>query len=418
MGEPDLRVAIASRAVYPYHGFGGLEKHVYYLATHLKRLGVDVHLFASLPASAVSEDEETTAAYRKLAGIPVYLTPYSFLPLRANSVPDRVSNYPVFAVRQGRQVCSFAHREQVDIIHAHGLSAFGCAWQKRRAGLRVPLVSNPHGMEDFKARDVRKHLAYSYFRAMYKYGSRLADIVIATDTSIVEEVKRHLGVPGSRVVTLPNAVDVDDCLGFVDSATIQHLSESYNLEGRWPIFVSVGRLEANKGFHVAIQALSILGDRLPANWLWIIIGEGSRKAELARRAAAAGIAGHLVFAGPAGDRELHNLLELAHVFLHPTLYEGSSIVTLEAMTHRLPVIASSTGGIPDKITEGVSGYLATPGNAGELAAKIELCLSRPLSLRQLGEEGCSRVRREFAWPEVARRTIAEYRHLLEVAGCS
>ncbi|MCL5256553.1 MAG: glycosyltransferase family 4 protein [Chloroflexi bacterium] len=418
MKGPELRVAIASRAVYPYHGFGGLEKHVYYLATHLKRLGVDVHLFASLPAFPAPENEDTAAAYSRLAGIPVYLTPYTYLPLRANSVPDRVSNYPVFAILQGRQVCSFAGSAGVDIIHAHGLSAFGCAWQKRRAGLRIPLVSNPHGLEDFKVRDIRRRLAYSYFRALYRYGSRLADRVIATDRSMVREVIEHLGVSRSQVVTLPNAIDIDDCLRFVDHGATQAVSERYNLQERWPIFVSAGRLEANKGFQVAIEAFAKLGDRLPINWQWIIVGEGSQRMELVRRAASAGIAGHIIFGGRASDRELHSLMELAHVFLHPTLYEGSSIVTLEAMAHCLPVIASRVGGIPDKVAEGVSGYLASPGNAEELAAKIDICLSRPLSLRQLGEEGHTRVRKDFAWPEVAQRTVDEYRILLEAVQCN
>jgi glycogen(starch) synthase len=55
--------------------------------------------------------------------------------------------------------------------------------------------------------------------------------------------------------------------------------------------------------------------------------------------------------------------------VHPTLYEGSSLVTLEAMIHRRPIVASAAGGIPDKVFNGRNGYLAHPGDAADLAEK-------------------------------------------------
>jgi glycosyltransferase involved in cell wall biosynthesis len=101
------------------------------------------------------------------------------------------------------------------------------------------------------------------------------------------------------------------------------------------------------------------------------------------------------------------------VFVHPTRYEGSSLVTLEAMAHRRPVIASRAGGLPDKVQPGVTGWLVPPGDPEALAAAIDDAVGRRESLPQMGEAGADLVRREFAWPAIANRQIAIYEELLE-----
>ena len=60
----------------------------------------------------------------------------------------------------------------------------------------------------------------------------------------------------------------------------------------------------------------------------------------------------------------------ATLFVHPTLYEGSSLVTLEAMAHRRAVVATNAGGLPDKVRPGVNGWLVAPGDPAALAAAI------------------------------------------------
>ena len=76
------------------------------------------------------------------------------------------------------------------------------------------------------------------------------------------------------------------------------------------------------------------------------------------------------FLGRVSDHEMHAWYELSTLFVHPTLYEGSSLVTLEAMAHRRAVVASAAGGIPDKVGPGVNGWLVAPGDPSALAAAI------------------------------------------------
>ena len=98
--------------------------------------------------------------------------------------------------------------------------------------------------------------------------------------------------------------------------------------------------------------------------------------------------------------------------MHATHYEGSSIVTLEAMAHALPVAATRTGGIPDKVTTGENGFLVEPGDVAGLAAAIAPLAADPDLRRRMGRAGRERVERAFSWRAIADRTIAVYEEML------
>jgi len=88
------------------------------------------------------------------------------------------------------------------------------------------------------------------------------------------------------------------------------------------------------------------------------------------------------------------------------------LVTLEALIHRKPVVASAVGGIPDKVFDGRNGYLARPGDADDLAAKIALALDARERWPAWGDESVRIVRTIFDWPVVARRTLEEYERMV------
>jgi glycosyltransferase involved in cell wall biosynthesis len=180
-----------------------------------------------------------------------------------------------------------------------------------------------------------------------------------------------------------------------------------------PVFLSVGRLERNKGYHVLIAALGKIRAVLPPTWRWLLVGNGHAEQALRQQAHEAGIAQHITFVGRLDDAELHSLYEEIDMVVHPTLYEGSSLVTLEGMIHRRPVIASAAGGIPDKVFDGQNGYLVRPGDAAELAQKLRLALAQREHWPAWGEESVRIVTSTFAWPVVARQTKTLYDSLLQ-----
>jgi glycosyltransferase involved in cell wall biosynthesis len=415
-----------ARVVFPLHGFGGIERHVFHLTTHLARLGVRVTLYVQHP----SDDQRPTTDDRRTPAHPFTRSPvhpfadalpgvenvitlrydYTSPSLRPNSIIGRQINYPWYSWQLGVCAAQAARRGEYDIVHAQGLCALGYGWIRQRDPLlrRTPFIANPHGLEEYRTPDWRKWLAYAPFRALYSYGTRCADRAIATDACTRDDVPHYLGVDPQKVVVIPSAIDADECLAYVSDTQRMWMRKRFGLDASDVTFLSVSRLERNKGYHVLIEALSKLRDRLPPRWRWLLVGQGKERAALETLARERGIAEHTIFAGRLDDAELHSLYEEIDLVIHPSLYEGSSLVTLEGMIHRKPVVATAVGGIPDKVFDGRNGYLAPPGDAEALAEKIALALEQRDCWPAWGDESGQIVRSTFHWPVVARRTLEEY----------
>nr|WP_044200293.1 glycosyltransferase family 4 protein [Oscillochloris trichoides] len=410
-----IRVAMLARVVYPLHGFGGIERHVGHLVTHLARLGVAGTLYVQpTPDGHTPTPHEIPALADGLWQVHTLRYDYTSPLLPPNGIIGRQINYPWYTWQLGLRAAAAVRQGMFDVVHSQGLCATGYAAIRQRDPLlrRVPFVANPHGMEEFRTPDWRKWLAYAPFRAMYAYGHRAADRAIATDACTQDDLPRYLRVAPQQVAVVPSAIDVVECEGLVQPALRSALRQRLGLDQSQPIFLSVGRLERNKGFHILIAALSQLRDLLPPQWRWLLVGHGKERQALEEAARSAGIAAHVTFVGRLDDAELHSLYEEVDLVIHPTLYEGSSLVTLEAMIHRKPIIASGIGGIPDKVFTGRNGFLVPPGDVVALSAAIRSALHARSQWPVWGEESVRIVRTTFDWPIVARQTVDLYHSLL------
>ena len=118
-------------------------------------------------------------------------------------------------------------------------------------------------------------------------------------------------------------------------------------------------------------------------------------------------------AGRVSDRDLHAWYEAADLFVHPTLYEGSSLVTLEAMAHRRAVRRDDRG---RAARQGAARRQRLARAAREmpsaLAAAISGALGDPMRLPIMGLAGRAIVEREFSWDAAAAATLRLYDELL------
>lgn len=411
---PPLRVAVIARSVFPLHGLGGLERSVYDLVRHLAAAGVRVTLITRTPPDPPARgaiDERVTTIF----------VPYRTFPFagrRGTTVLDRSTAYPLFGERAGRAAWELVERGEIDIVHGFGASALGYA--RRRARATAPLVLNPQGLEEFGATDPArarlKRAAYLPLRKAVRVCARAADAVIATDRALEPAVRAHLDVPPERVRTIPNALD----LSIVDAlATPSDGARVRAAAGIAPgdvVLLSVSRIEENKGYHVLAAALAALkthsGRIAEGGWRWVLVGDGPFRSRLVSAIDAAGLGDRVLLAGRLPDAELHAWYEAATLFVHPTLYEGSSLVTLEAMAHRRAVVATRAGGLPDKVRPGVNGWLVQPGDPSALAAAISGALADQPRLPVMGEAGREIVEREFSWTVAAAATLRLYADLL------
>ena len=420
-----LRVAVVTRSVAPLHGVGGLERSVLDLVRYLANHGASVTLITKPPtrtamaSRAVDAPEHMTAqcVHPRVTSIFVPYRTFPYAGRRGTTVIDRSTAYPMFGLQAGRAALKLVGEGRVDIVHGFGASVLGYARKRRQSA--APLVLNPQGMEEFGAtaptRARLKRAAYLPLRKAVLACAAAADRVIATDRALEPAVREHLQVAPERIRVIPNALDlaVIDQLTTASAAT--ELRRRAGIERGQMVLLSVGRLEANKGFHVMVSALAALreyGAALTPGWRWVIVGDGPLRARLERAVTSAGIKDHVVFVGRADDSDVHAWYEAATLFVHPTLYEGSSLVTLEAMAHRRAVIATTAGGIPDKIRPGINGWLVPPGDAAALAAALSGALGNLERLPSMGAAGRAIVEEEFSWTAAGAATIQMYEELL------
>jgi glycogen synthase len=406
-----MRVAVVARSVFPLHGYGGLERHVYDLVRALAARGVEVTLITRPRAHAEGGDSIAP-------GIRTLFIPYRTFPFagrRGTTVIDRSTAYPLFGEIAGRRAFELARAGEIDIVHGLGASVLGYA--RRRSTSAAPLVFNPQGLEEFGATDPSrarlKRLAYFPLQRAVIACARAADAVISTDRSLEPVLLRHLGIPRERMRTIPNAIDIAHVDASIHQPTVDRVRSRCAIGQDEIIFFSAGRLEENKGFHVMLRALAAAHGGLETRkWRWVLAGDGPYRTDLTSLAASLEVQSRVVFAGRVSDDEMHAWHEIATLFVHPTLYEGSSLVTLEAMTHRRAVVATNAGGLPDKVRPGVNGWLVPAGDPGALAAAISGAVANRERLRLFGDEGRRIVEREFSWEVAGDRTVALYSELL------
>ena len=417
MPDAPLRVVVLGRSIYGLHGFGGLERHLFDLIRHHLAAGWQVTVITPVPRRPEGADPERWQAVRGHPRCTVRFVPYHTFPLAGRAgttILDRSTAYPWFGWRAGRAAARLVAAGSADVVYGVGASVWGYA--RARRSLDAPLVFNPQGLEEFGGFDgtygghTLKRYGYAPLQAVVRDCARRSDAVIATDRSILPLVHRHLPFTNASVRLIPNGIDVAALDGLADRGAAQAMRDSAGAGPDDALLLSVGRIEANKGLSDLATALSTLDRRL--RWRWTVVGDGPARGALLAHVRALGIGDRVQLAGRVDDRALHAWYGAADLFVHPTRYEGSSLVTLEAMLHRRPVVATRAGGLPDKVIPGRTGWLSLPGSPESLAAALRRAFVERDRWSAYGEAGRQLLEDEFDWRGLQTRFDALYRELL------
>lgn len=160
-----------------------------------------------------------------------------------------------------------------------------------------------------------------------------------------------------------------------------------------PVILFIGNDFARKGGAVLLEAFALVRRQIPEARL-VLVGT---------RPGIAPAPGVEVRGRIHDRREVARLYAEAAVFCLPSLFDPFPLVLLEAMAHALPVVTSTSCGIPEIVVEGVTGRLLPPGDVAGVAAALVGLLRAPAEAVRLGAAGRSRVERDFGWDGVVDR---------------
>jgi glycosyltransferase involved in cell wall biosynthesis len=182
------------------------------------------------------------------------------------------------------------------------------------------------------------------------------------------------------------------------------------------VIVALGRMIEVKGLHVLSRAADDILLTRPAAHL-VIAGDGPMRSELESIVQRANTRGRIHLTGALPRAQVARLLAEADLFVNPGIVdsggraEGLGITTIEAMASGLACVGSRAGGIPETISDGVTGLLVRPGDQAELARVVGRLIDDADLRKQFGEAGRQSARERFTWPVLAGEVVSVYREL-------
>ncbi|UJP38850.1 glycogen synthase [Cellulomonas palmilytica] len=412
-----MRVDMLTRE-YPPHVYGGAGVHVAELAAVL-RVSVDVrvHCFDG-PRDDASREQ----------GVHGYAVPGGLSGTNAALQTLGVDLEIVAGIGAGVGEDDVA----TDLVHSH-------TWYANLAGHLasllhdVPHVLTAHSLEPlrpWKAEQLGGGYAVSSWVERTAYESAAG--VIAVSGGMREDILRsYPAVDPDRVHVVHNGIDLaawrrptaDDALARAD-ATVRALG----IDPARPAVVFVGRITRQKGLPYLLRA----AESLPADVQLVLCAGAPDTPEIA--AEVTGLVQALrerrtgvVWIEQMLPREdLVAVLAASTVFVCPSVYEPLGIVNLEAMAVGLPVVGTATGGIPEVVDDGVTGWLVpidqvqdgtgTPRDPERFVADLAAALTEAVTdverARRWGVAARRRVEDHFSWAAVAESTLEVYRRVL------
>jgi starch synthase len=398
-----VRVDILSRE-YPPQIYGGAGVHVAELVRALRARGdieVQVRCFGG------PRDEAGTTGYADLPQLASANAAIRTLGVDLSMADDCVG---------------------ADLVHSHTWYAnMGGHLASLLAG--VPHVVSAHSLEPmrpWKAEQLGGGFAVSSWAERTAYEGAAAVIAVSAGMRL-DVLSSYPSVDPARVHVVHNGID-SQLWQRDSSAEALEVVRRHGVDPTRPSVVFVGRITRQKGLPYLLRAAA----QLPPEVQLVLCAGAPDTPEILAEVGALiaelreGRDGVVWIAEMAQRTDVTALLSAATVFACPSVYEPLGIVNLEAMACEVAVVATATGGIPEVVVDGETGWLVpiekVAGGSGspvdpdrfvsDLAGALNQALSDPERARRLGQAGRRRAVESFSWSSIGDQTMKVYESAL------
>ena len=238
---------------------------------------------------------------------------------------------------------------------------------------------------------------------------RRTDAVVASAASVREFYVHQVKADPSKVEVIYNAVDWSQLQTTISR---EEFRTAIGVPHGVPAAGIIARLTKQKAHQVLLDAIAQDARLLTLHL--IVVGDGELRSQLESRAATLGIDNRVHFLG--ARRDLGNILAAVDMFAMPSFWEGLPLAMVLAMGAGLPVVASRVAGIPEVVSDGVSGLLVTPGDTVELADALARLVHDEALRAALGQAARAFVRPRFGVDGYVKSVSVLYDRLLAEKG--
>jgi len=359
-----MKVALAAPYFHPH--IGGVESHVLALAKELTKKGHAITVFTSRHDRSLDLREDVD-------GIDVRRVPMRAILFQTPMTPKLVREIEL---------------EDWDVIHSHSpppLTSYYAAKASKRSG--APLVHTHHCDPELPS-TVGRMVTWFYNRTLLSATlRRAARIIVYTESYAATS----LAIWKYPTVCVPTGIDIQKFGPHIDGSAIR---SRHRLEDR-KVVLFVGRLTEHKGLQTLIEAAPML----PEDTAFVLVGPGEFPRAWSRLMRELGVQDRFLKVGKVPESDLPAYYSACDLLVLPSVsrLEAFGLVLVEAMASGKPVVASDIPGVRDVLKDGVTGLLAEPFSARDLAEKLNAIISDDRLAAEMGRKARLHAEEHYGW---------------------
>jgi len=378
--------------------YGGLERFLFDLLNNIDREKYEVTLLYNHNPEFDVRFDRSVGQPTERKSIPIYTVVPYFQRLEKQNYP-RVIKFMLKAIFRGLNYLFFIgnifllrkefSRFQIDtlyIINGGYPGAGSCL---------AAVVAGRHRQVP---RIVLSVLSYPFIRKLKlpeklidSLISKFADIVITNSAVARDGMVKLRNFPPAKLRVVYTGVKEDR---EVKPEIITAIRKQYHISPSMKVVGMVGAFEPYKGHKYLLESIPFIKKKF-STVKFILVGDGRTKKEMEEFARSRGLFDDVIFTGYLPEDHIIDIIGAFDIFVLPSLHEGLPYVISEAMSLGKPVIATKVGGIPEQISNGVSGILVPPRNHSALANAIVYLFNNEKKAKKMGLEARKKVKKRF-----------------------
>lgn len=392
-GDAGFKVCMLTTGFPRYKGdlFGSF---IFDLTTHLARRGLGVEVIAPHASGVAVQERMGDVGVRRFRyAVPARLELLAY----GGGIPSNLKSslwarmlVPVFLM--GFLLSAIRMIGRCQVVHCHWTICGLIGYLATRV-FRRPVVLSVRGSDvNLFSTGLMGRVSRRIWRSM--------DVIIAVSQDLARALEAN-GVESSKIRVVYNGVGEEFRPLEKDAARLK-----LSLPATRFIVLFLGLLAPVKGVENLLKAVEAIED---SQLLCVLVGAGPLRETLEQQARQGGFMSRVHFAGQRPREEVVDWLNAADLLVLPSYSEGRPNVVLEAMACGRPVIASRVGGVPELVTDGVTGRLVAAGDSTELSAVIRDLMDSPDRLVAMGKAARERVATSgWTWEAAAETTDSIY----------
>ncbi len=292
---------------------------------------------------------------------------------------------------------------QPDLVHLHGSrSGLAGVIAARLSGI-WPVIYTAHVFAFRRQLPRALHWAAARAEALT---CRFADRVICLSQSDLVEAAA-CGIPTDRFTVVANGVAIALVV------TPNDRRSEFGLDPGVPVVGMISRLVPQKDPITFLRMARLVTEMVP-DVRFLLVGDGPLRRAVERAVQETGLSDRVIVTGFRSD--VNELLQTMDVVVLTSLWEGLPLTLLEAMAAARPVVATLVAGSSDVVVNGETGFLVPPHDPVQIAAAVTQLIQNPALRQAMGQQGRTRVARDFSLSRMVQETVNVYRAVLHKTG--